>query len=109
MDQELKQRWLEALRSGEYLQGTDRLRNGNTFCCLGVLCDIVDPNGWASPNEMGDRMYVNTEDLTNCEFEVPKTLADKIKLKNEHQVYLSNINDHGSSFEEIADWIEGNL
>ncbi len=40
MNQEIKQRWLDALRSGEYKQGHDMLRNGNQFCCLGVLCDL---------------------------------------------------------------------
>lgn len=34
------QRWANALRSGKYFQGRGRLRVGNTFCCLGVLCDI---------------------------------------------------------------------
>ena len=44
MDPELKQRWLTALRSGEYEQGHEylaRLDRGEekpAFCCLGVLC-----------------------------------------------------------------------
>lgn len=46
MNREIKKKWLEALRSGNYKQGSHRLRDGNTFCCLGVLCDIIDPDGW---------------------------------------------------------------
>jgi hypothetical protein len=38
-------RWIEALESGEYQQGYGALRQdnneGDTYCCLGVLCDVV--------------------------------------------------------------------
>lgn len=37
---ELKENWLSALKSGKYIQGAGQLRKGNSFCCLGVLCDI---------------------------------------------------------------------
>lgn len=40
MDAKVKQMWVDALRSGEYCQGTGELRGGNRFCCLGVLCDL---------------------------------------------------------------------
>ena len=39
-------KWAKALRSGKYAQGRGTLRNGDNFCCLGVLCDIVAPNAW---------------------------------------------------------------
>jgi len=40
MNPRIKKKWLEALRSGEYKQTTETLRDENGFCCLGVLCDI---------------------------------------------------------------------
>jgi hypothetical protein len=40
MNKAIKKRWLKALRSDAYRQGTDALRFGNTYCCLGVLCDL---------------------------------------------------------------------
>ena len=41
------QKWLDALRSGEYEQGRGQLRDeNNNFCCLGVMCDLVSPNDW---------------------------------------------------------------
>ncbi len=47
MNRELKKRWVEALRSGQYKQGQKQLRpDADTFCCLGVLCDLLDANGW---------------------------------------------------------------
>ena len=42
----LKERWIEALESGKYTQGRGQLRLQDSFCCLGVLCDLVNPNGW---------------------------------------------------------------
>jgi hypothetical protein len=53
--------WVSALRSGNYVQGTQYLRNisgdvdpetggivrlDSSFCCLGVLLDIDSPGGW---------------------------------------------------------------
>lgn len=40
MNQEIKQRWIEALRSNEYQQDINRLKTTKGFCCLGVLCDL---------------------------------------------------------------------
>lgn len=46
MKAEYKQRWVEALRSGDYEQATGKLTivddNGNkSHCCLGLLCELV--------------------------------------------------------------------
>lgn len=41
MNPQIKQKWIDALRSGEYVQGYGQLRSeDNKFCCLGVLGDI---------------------------------------------------------------------
>lgn len=40
MKKDIKKLWVKALRSGQYKQGTDCLRTGEKFCCLGVLCDL---------------------------------------------------------------------
>lgn len=37
--------WLNALRSGQYQQGFGRLKEGNNFCCLGVVCDLAAKDG----------------------------------------------------------------
>lgn len=42
-----KEKILTALRSGKYKQGQNRLRGlGDKFCCLGVVCDVIDPTKW---------------------------------------------------------------
>lgn len=41
MDSAVKAQWIQALRSGEYKKGRGALRpTRDTFCCLGVLCDL---------------------------------------------------------------------
>lgn len=45
MKKEIAERWVEALRSGEYNQGEACLRNNSNFCCLGVLCDLYVKDG----------------------------------------------------------------
>jgi hypothetical protein len=41
---EVKEKWVGALRSGEFRQTTGRLRSitreGPRYCCLGVLCEL---------------------------------------------------------------------
>lgn len=52
--EEIKQNWLNALKSGKYKQGYTRLRQqGGRYCCLGVLADItpglsIDASGYSS-------------------------------------------------------------
>lgn len=47
MNPDIKALWLEALRSGEYKQGVGVLHNEteDTYCCLGVLCDVAIKQG----------------------------------------------------------------
>jgi len=43
MNPDIKAQWVAALRSGEYRQGKHVLHNvdEDTYCCLGVLCDLA--------------------------------------------------------------------
>lgn len=40
MKADIKAKWVAALRSGQYEQTDSALRNDDSYCCLGVLCDI---------------------------------------------------------------------
>ena len=46
MNPEIKAKWVAALRSGEYKQAKGQLRIGNSFCCLGVLCNLHAQAHW---------------------------------------------------------------
>ena len=46
--------WVKALRSGEYKQTRGQLKNGDTYCCLGVACDlygkhVLKEDAWKLP------------------------------------------------------------
>jgi hypothetical protein len=46
MNEQIKQKWIEALNSGEYLQTKGCLNDGQGMCCLGVLTDLyIKENG----------------------------------------------------------------
>ena len=109
MNPEIKDRWVAALRSGEYKQGTGRLRRVNdTFCCLGVLCDLLDSDQWephADYYSHGGLSYMN----------IPSNeLREQVGLHPDDVNILWKLNDGWGgetpkSFEEIADYIEENL
>lgn len=40
MNTQIKEKWVNALRSGEYAQTDGNLRTTVGYCCLGVLCDL---------------------------------------------------------------------
>lgn len=107
MDSEIKAKWLEALRSGRYAQGRQGLRNYNDeFCCLGVLCDAVAPDGW-------DKwQYHDAHDLWNHNGAVgypTNDLLQAVGMSRPTSEHLGQYNDCGASFTEIADVIERNL
>lgn len=98
MNPEVKSKWLEALRSGKYIQTKTALKRGNGYCCLGVLCDVVEPDMWKGDTH---RDVTSLPDLD---------LREHVGLDYEDATKLSEMNDTGGkSFSEIADYIEANL
>lgn len=102
MNQEIKVKWLEALRSGKYQQGSMQLKDpfNNTYCCLGVLCDITGCK-W---NASYATYKQNSSNIT-----VPMSLREELGLIGPDCRILMEMNDRGTSFNEIADYIEKNL
>lgn len=127
MNQEVKQAWLQALRSGEYKQGNGNLHKGDAFCCLGVLCDIAAKQGigkWMYEDEPWPATFIETtidDDITNSDTAVPTTsvllwsgLSDPNPFVGEHT--LAEYNDgskiydiRAHTFIEIAALIEEHL
>lgn len=128
MDAELKAKWVTALRSGEYRQGRYNLRTASdTYCCLGVLCDVINPDGWDSldggaghlwsesdnsdangsvlPADVASRLFGNTDPyrpwITN------NNGALDFEDRDGDVECLSALNDTGEfTFDQIADIIE---
>lgn len=114
MDPVVKQKWLEALRNGEYAQGKQRLNRNNEFCCLGVLCDLYGKEketNWWRPEE---RQNDGTLSFLNEMVYIPKEVMEWAKLSNAYGMInevadLAAMNDGGNTFEEIATVIEEHL
>jgi hypothetical protein len=101
---ELLTKWLEALRSGKYTQARQLLRGGDSFCpsfcCLGVLCDIIDPKGWKK--YYNANWYIDSfEDSDGTYQELENMLGGELLAR------LMTLNDiHKLPFTKIADEIE---
>lgn len=109
MNQKLKQKWVEALRSGKYRQSSGYLQHGDGFCCLGVLCDVIDPNSWADSSRLvaGDISAKHWKD--SSVFSLPAATLNEINLTYDEEGELIGLNDNDRPFEEIANHIEKNL
>ena len=101
----VKKRWVDALRSGKYLQGQSELNytdeDGDArYCCLGVLRHVIDPEDYRFSEETpgGDNTYLSADQLA------------EYGLRNEEQNILAEMNDSGDAdFNVIADYIEKNI
>lgn len=104
-----------ALRSGDFKQTTGVLRNGDSFCCLGVACEIYRQNtgqGEWGHNEIfvdhtGDKSFATmpagvVEWFGAKDFN-PNT---SIELDGMPGQPLASLNDSGWTFAQIADLIE---
>ena len=121
MNKKIKARWIRALRSGKYVQGKSSLhRIGNTsrFCCLGVLCEIAVKDGIVKFDDDYDDDYKDMYRYYGTGIDRDSTLLpNKVMkwagLKSNNGVFgddandtLSNENDRGASFSDIANLIQ---
>jgi hypothetical protein len=103
MNAEYKARWLDALRFGGYEQTTNALKTDVGMCCLGVLCDVVDPKGW----ERIENGYCGPSYRFRNEGQFPpKEIQKEAGLNMPKCERLADMNDVGAPFTEIADFIE---
>lgn len=105
MNQELKTRWISALRSGEYEQGQGYLCKDRKYCCLGVLADIEDDLAY-DENQSGYMQIPNS--ISRLSSSLPMQFAAKYGISQRQDTFII-MNDTGSSFNEISDYIEENL
>ena len=117
MKKKVMKKWVKALRSGQYNQTEGALarhRNGEDgFCCLGVLCNIMqEETGKLNVIYGGNTYRFNDEEGT-----LPKAVriwagmeneSGYFKYKNGKAGELTDLNDNGKSFKQIANVIEKN-
>lgn len=109
MKKAIAKKWVKALRSGEFNQGQNSLRDkaSDTYCCLGVLCAI-------SPFANNYTKMSDGDGAKNCF--TPTKVADWAGLEVSNPTVevdgetrtLAGLNDVGISFERLADIIEAN-
>jgi hypothetical protein len=109
--------WLSALLSGKYRQGRGGLKQVNvvdeeTYCCLGVACDLTGEGEWESPASYS--RFAGFKSKYSSQFgdlgRIPRGLAEKLGLTEAAQGKLIDMNDSKNwSFKRIANWIDKNL
>lgn len=124
MRAEIKERWIDALLSGDYKQGTGRLRRQgdddgpDEFCCLGVLCELAVKDGVVErrdpPTGVTCYSYGANDDEADSVV-LPESVAAWVGLESLSATYTTNDsdgegeltvdNDAGAKFEQIAEII----
>jgi len=122
MNSEVKQKWIDALRSGEYIQGQKNLESEGKFCCLGVLCDLAVKDGVPVLVTKDSRSRHVLDSVSFTRYDGSAAVLPE-KVRNWAGLSYSDFDDwkliemndgNGSgtrtySFDQIADYIEKNL
>jgi hypothetical protein len=87
-------KWIKALRSGKYKQGTNYLCKDGEYCCLGVLDEIFP------------EMELNGGSDTTLKNYSKIGLRAADGFIPDSQESLADLNDIGYTFDEIADIIQ---
>lgn len=129
-------KWIKALRSGKFKQGTGTLKQydskGNAqHCCLGVLCELYNETMKKNKKKtLPEKIYDNDSDFSHgyCRLggkldDLPKEVKDWAGMKTSFGKFyvkdfgdnlslgensLADLNDTGRKFKTIADIIEKN-
>lgn len=122
MKKAIADKWIQALRSGEFKQGQEALKNEyGQYCCLGVLCevkkvpvtgtDVVGKTFFGGDSGYFPEVYLSSASLKAAtgHFEAskvkwPRSIPKRLR-ENES---LANLNDNGATFKQIAAFIELN-
>ena len=112
LPKEFAEKWLKALRSGDYEQGTSTMYHkysgGYCYCCLGVACRIEYPLHYLKGNN-GHYAGLIEKSLHQLKFDLKK-IPKELKGSNDLVDKLMRMNDDEcKSFDQIADWIEDNV
>ena len=109
-------KWIAALRSGEFKQGKNLLLDAaGNYCCLGVACELFIRDGGQLEKglvkRMGENILISFDDGISVS---PATVKDWLGLNSDDGGFVSGgrkkslvlANDHGETFDEIANIIE---
>lgn len=102
MKKEIRDKWCEALRGGEYEQTKEALQDGSAYCCIGVLCELAARAGIYVERILVDDIEI----ICGGELCEQPAVDSWARLEDYIEEELISLNDNGASFPEIADEIE---
>lgn len=128
MNTEVKQKWIDALRSGKYDQGSEKLRSVQGHCCLGVLCDLYSkeqgaewefrgydetdhkPQDYWYFEDQSEFLPDSVRDWAGLPVCNPSVRVDVTDNDDEDDWFyndeIANLNDSGYTFNELSKLIE---
>ena len=115
MKKEVKDKWLEALRSGKYKQGRGFLKQellteeGFCYCVLGVLCEVIKEEVGLTEETRGSvRRFDGLTASLPKQAQLYTGLYSQLPQVRHKQrkVSIASLNDIGMPFSELADIIE---
>jgi hypothetical protein len=126
MNQDIKNKWIDALLSGEYKQGYSVLHNrdDNSYCVLGVLCEVARKCGVIETSSKVSYYAGETRGIIECTvygeystFMLPPEVTKWANLNDSNptipsndpvafQPTLSSYNDKGCPFSKLANIIK---
>jgi len=116
MKKKIAEKWVKALRSGDYKQGKDRLRDEqNNFCCLGVLCNLhAQEHPYLAKLEKYPSSYLSETVELPVKVQEWAGMDDSLGCFSypvpgyEDEYSLAELNDAGMEFKKLAKYIEKN-
>lgn len=136
MRKEVMKKWVNALRSGKFKQGTGTLKQYNSkgqaqHCCLGVLCELYNQEMKKNKKKtLPENVYGNDYDFSHGysrfggkKEDLPKEVKDWAGVKTSLGKFyvedfgnnlclgensLADLNDTGRKFKTISNIIEKN-
>lgn len=114
MNKEFVQKWIDALRSGKYIQGRGSLRIKKDdlfpkprYCCLGVACEIHPDVKLVN---RGTYKIISQNENFTTKIPDGSNIEEDLGLNYSLTKNLMCMNDiQNFSFKEIADFIEENI
>lgn len=117
MNKKFKAKWIKALLSKRYKQGTEVLHlaapSGDKFCCLGVACKVArlpQYNRHMLTQRRPVQYMSSPRSYDGDSSMLPRGFAERVGLSLKVQRRLAGYNDESRwDFARIAAWIKKNL
>ena len=113
MNQRIKGLWIDALLSGEFVQGRYSLRgDANERCCLGVLCEVHSKQTgkkWKGRKYLKQDGALSNYVLAWAGLDTGSAYACCVPIPPRREMTLARLNDNGKTFAEIAAIIKEHL